>query len=157
MYRKSFSTKTALLFFVFSVMILVSSFCILYKELLTPLSENDIAECTSIASDIYYNQKDALIYDVPGNYEVEVDSMKITVKPTDWRYGCVECSVKNGELVSHLQTQLGEYITACIIFAVILYIVLIILIFAIYKLCDKILKLFSSGRKSSSLPLPDSN
>ncbi|MCR5146109.1 MAG: hypothetical protein K6B70_02000 [Clostridia bacterium] len=126
--------KNKLLVAVFSVLFAVSVFSLIAKNLCQPLTEADIEQCTSIASDIYYNQKDALIYDVPENYTVEINDTTITVKPTDDRYGCVKCRLQNGKLVSNYDSFAIQYYSACGMLTFISYVVLLLFVLIICKI-----------------------
>ena len=151
--KRTHNLLIKLLSAIFSVMFVVGVFYLLDKNIEQPLTEADIEECTLIASDIYYNQKDVLIYDVPENYTVEFDDTTITVIPTDDRYGCVECRMQNGKLVSNYVDQTVFHYILCGGLTILAYVALLVFaLIACYiflKVCDFIAKKQKSKSEES--------
>ena len=150
---ENLSTKTlARLAVVFSLMFAISTFLLISKNMARPLTDAEIEECTLIASDIYYNQKDVLIYEVPENYQVEIDPTSITVSPTDWRYGDVKCTVRNGEIVGKLDhSSFTEYYAACGMLTILAYIVLILFVLGVFYVVHKIEKIVQRHKNKKGI------
>ena len=74
-------------------------------KLFPPLTDAEIERYTNIASDVYYNQLDKVVLDVPSDVDVEIDSTSITVKPgsNQWSRGAVICKVENGTLTANYE------------------------------------------------------
>lgn len=135
---------------VFSLMFVVSVFSLIAKNLWQPLTKADIEQCTLIASDIYYNQKDVLIYDVPENYKVKINDNAITVIPTDNRYGSVNFRMQNGKLVSDYDDELWAYCVVCGVLTIVAYILLLLFVILVCKITFKVCDIINKKKKSQS-------
>ena len=129
---------------IFTILFIVGVFTLLAKNFMKPLTEADVEQCTLIASDIYFNQKDVANYDVPTNYTVWIDDKKITVKPTNWKYGYVECTVENDKIKSVFENKTDTYFILCGALTVIAYAAFfgfVLLFSRIYHIvCDSLTK-----------------
>lgn len=112
-------------------------------KIFPPLTDAEVEQYTLVASDIYYNQRDNVIFDVPEDYDVEIDATSITVKPggNQWRRGTVICRVENGTLSANYSKNTLDIIWVSTLITAFLcdFIIIILSIFsnAIKKMIDK--------------------
>ena len=124
--KNDFSAATILV----AILYLVIGIPVFYTvfKLFPPLTDAEIERYTNIASDVYYNQLDKVVLDVPSDVDVEIDSTSITVKPgsNQWSRGAVICKVENGTLTANYEKHTLDVIFISIIITTFLCVFLIV-------------------------------
>ena len=112
-------------------------------KIFPPLTDAEVEQYTLVASDIYYNQMNNKIFDVPEDYDVEIDATSITVKPggNQWSRGTVTCRLENGTLIANYNKNTLDIIWISTLITAFLCVFLIIIFSiisdAIEKMIDK--------------------